>query len=385
MKEGDSLVRDPEGEVDRWLAEEEDDKRSPKGKPEGGQLIPFPKKMDPDQVGEDDASDKERESEEIGEKINRAAAEGASLEGGKDPSEVSINVHDEAFFAADYAPDPYSDQLFSDFEDSHHDGGRGKWWALGVLVVVAGVAIPSWYYGIHKNPYVGDGPAELQINPNRLIGGAGALGGDAAGSGKTLAAQHPRLDSSSPVKDQGIPVVASREDASLHDSAHAKVAVDATLARQDRGVPKKTTAGTSSKADAGPSSADAKAAPSADEQYATLIKKARELMKKRRRAQAYRLLFKARKLNPNGWEALDYLAWREYNRGREKVGKTLAQKALAGSKDAPYANLVMGAVAHGANKKAEAIQGYERFLKLCPTCPEVGDIKQALKSLKPSK
>ena len=122
--------------------------------------------------------------------------------------------------------------------------------------------------------------------------------------------------------------------------------------------------------------------PNPLEEYQALVVQAEKSMAKGRRRKAYVVFKKALKLNKKGWEALQRLAVGELDRGRLTQALALARRAEVVNPDAPYAQLVIGAVAHERGKRAEAKAAYKKFLELCPTCQFAGDIRSTLRSMK---
>ena len=106
-------------------------------------------------------------------------------------------------------------------------------------------------------------------------------------------------------------------------------------------------------------------------------------MNKRRKRKAFKLMAKANKLDPQGWEALEYLALRDMERGRMKRALGTAQKVVAAHADAAYAQLVVGTVlAERAATRKQAKAALTRFLELCPKCAYAKDIRSFVKTLK---
>ena len=209
---------------------------------------------------------------------------------------------------------------------------------------------------------MGDGPSELQVDRNTLHSGATAPKHETTSpkpKHKTVAGH------SAGTKPGGTPgdkAVHSTPPSETPDTAHPS---DKT-GKGGQALTKTTAApGT----------------PTTDPRYAALIDQAKALFAKHRAGKAFKLLRKALKINPKGWEALERLAWRAYVRGAARRGRTLAKRALSENPQAPYAILVEAAAADERGRKSQARAGYQRFLSLCPACPERRDIANALRSL----
>jgi predicted Zn-dependent protease len=111
------------------------------------------------------------------------------------------------------------------------------------------------------------------------------------------------------------------------------------------------------------------------------VTRAEALIRARKRREAYKLLERAIKLRPDGWQALQHLAWRDIKAGRTGRALKRARKAVAANNKAPYANLVIGVAMHERGNEGAAKAGYYRFLKHCKGCPEVGEIRRVMRNL----
>lgn len=337
-----ALPRPPEeqAELDRWLDEEE----APAPEPARGTVIPFPATV-------------VRTTSIAGEiaTLDESAAASAERAGSSDPSEASINTHDEEFFASDYEPDSYSE-----LSQAPRKASGGMWLAI-VMLAVGGLGVGIGFYYYKTSPYVGDGPSHLQVDRAAIALRAAKQrgaekGGAGSGSGSVAVAATR-------------PASAPATQAAAHPDASPSAGT---------GSGPGTGAGTGSAAasapDAGPSAPKEKG-------YAELCAEAEELVKKKRTQAAVKLWLKAIAANPQGWEALEQLAVHYMEVGQMQKALDLAHRAERANAKAPYAQLVIGAVNHERGKKAEAKKAYESFLSLCPTCRYVKDITAALKSL----
>lgn len=340
-----AFPRPPEeqAELDRWLDEEE----APQPEPARGTVIPFPATV-------------VRTTSIAGEiaTLDEAAAASAERAGSNDPSEASINTHDEEFFASDYEPDSYSE-----LSQAPRKASGGMWLAI-VMLAVGGIAGGIGFYYYKTSPYVGDGPAHLQVDRAAIALRAakqrGAEKGSAAGTGSGSAS---------------VAVAATRP---------ASAPATQAAAHPDASLSPGTASGTGTGAGTGSAAASAPdAGPPAPKEkgYAELCAEAEELAKKKRMGAAVKLWLKAIAANPQGFEALEQLAVHYMEVGQMQKALDLAHRAERANAKAPYAQLVIGAVNHERGKKAEAKKAYESFLSLCPTCRYVKDITAALKSL----
>lgn len=249
-------------------------------------------------------------------------------------------------------PTPAPD--YDDYDDEAlHGSGKGRRIAGILFVVAVLIGVPAWYFGVYKNPYAGDGPAHLQVDPSRVRTPEAAAGKPAqpAATAKTVATTK-----------------------SAEQPAAAAAGKPAPTSGTARGV-------SPTGAPAGAPAAPRAAVDPAQARYTALMERAQALFAKRRAGPAYQLVRKASKLKPDGWEALERLAWFYYSRGAAGKGRKLAKRALATQPNAPYALLVQAAAAHERGQRAVAKAGYQRFLALCKGCPEAADIKAALRSL----
>lgn len=305
-------------------------------------------------------------------KINEAAVASAQRQGGKDPNDASINVHDEQFFASDYQPEPYTD---TGLTGEKRLPGKGMWVALvGVAAVgVLGGGIGLYVYSQNAR-YFGAGLRELQIDRS-------ALGRSEKSSEKkrnptqSTEAEYLLAGKRKESNRGGAPVAvtpppgadaAPRAAGSPRaDAGRGPASPVAAVARPDAGHPK------------------AVDRPPATEtgEYASVLAEAEELAKKHKKRQAYAAWLKAVELNPQGWEALQEMAVHHMEAGQMKKAVELARRAEEANDKAPYAQLVLGAAFQEQNKKAEAKKAYQLFLELCPKCRYVNDIRAALRSL----
>lgn len=342
-----SQAVDEEAELDQWLADDHDGQLDDKR----GHVIPFPGGGRVEGKGEV----KQPEQPPENGAVNEAALE-AALRGGKaDPNEASINVKDEAFFASDYQADEFLDDSYMD--DEPRRGSKAKWVAITTLllaVVGGGFAV----YHLTTSPYVGDGPKELQVDPKVL-------------------AKRPVTAPARPVNNgEEQYLLGGRKGSKL--PATAPSAADAAVVAQgqpDAGMaaPKDAAAAAAKAPDSTPTAGG--------DSYTSLLAEARELIKGRKKAQAMKVLAKAVKANPQGWEALQELALAHMEAGRMATATKLAKTAVAANPKAPYAQLVLGAALQERGKKAEARQAYEIFVSECPDCRYVKDIRNVLKTL----
>ena len=362
----------------------------------GGEVIPFPSKRDGD--------------------YDRAAREAAELSGEDDPSSASINFQDEAFFSSDYEHDPFNDESFSIYHPPRRRKKTGLWVAAGLIVALGGGL--TGYLGYEANRrYLGGGLASLHVDrdapPPKLPqvpgewshpGAATATKGVGTSASQTAPRATPLTTAATSAPTAGAATSTPTAGAA---ATSAPTAGAPTVGAPGTDAPGTGAPGTGAPGTGAPgtglttsTSAAATSAPttpalgtptgastatpdpaSPDARYAALVKEAQELFSKRKGGRAYALLKQAHKLKQNGWEALDHLAWHAYNRGATTKGRQLAHRALGGNPEAPYANLVLGAVAHEKGQKGEAKARYRRFLAGCPGCPETRDINEALKGL----
>jgi len=215
---------------------------------------------------------------------------------------------------------------------------------LLVILLLAGGGGYTFYW-VRTSPYIGEPPAHLKIDP-KLLKSATATNKDGA-----PAKAEPALVAAKPGRKALAPT---------------------------RMIPGTTTPAPG----AAPTSDAAGAATvSPSSEYDRLMARASELLKQRKRREAYKLLDKALEVQPGGWQALQHLAWRDAKSGR--LGRALkrARAALKANRNAPYANLVRGVAMHERGRSAAARAGYLRFLKHCKGCPEAGEIRRVLRSL----
>jgi len=368
-----------EAELDRWLDDE-----APAGgdgsaeqPDQRGHVIPFPSPARPERPG----AAARRDASVSSDRINEAAVASAEREGKEDPSEASINVHDEEFFASDYQQDGYSE--IGSTRD-RRPAQKGKWIALGVLAVgVVGGGIAFYLY--KNNPYMGDGPAYLQVDKVAVAQQRAAAKKVEDATAKTKKEQ-PKLAASQPAT-QPAGTGSGTGSAVAAGTGSGSGEAPGSGSGEASGTGTGTGAGSAAKAtpDAGAPKVAAKtpdagaAKPAGD--YAALVAEAEGLTKAKKRRQALKVWQKAVELNPAGWEALQEVALHFMEAGQMKKALDLARKAETANDKAPYAQLVIGAALHEQGKKVDARKAYESFLSLCPTCRYVGDIRAALKSL----
>lgn len=335
-------VEDDEAELDEWLAEpgeEATDRR--------GHVIPFPGgSRDPQAAAVVEASLPAKEKKES---VDGAARESALRGGTQDPSEASINVKDEEFFASDYQEEGFSDDHFA-AEPKSASNAKVIAIALGVVALVGG---GLGVYHMATSPYVGDGPKELQVDKKALVRNTATGTRPSTNDRNDQRAGSPRAPDA---------VAAS---AALDTGATAVAAPDAGGTRPDA---------------AAVAVADAAREPTTGD-YAALVAEAKALLTKRQKALATKKLKEAIELNPRGWEALQELALMDMERGQMRQAVEAAKLALSANPKAPYALLVLGASLQEQGKKQEARSAYEAFLNECPDCRYAEDIRNVLKTL----
>jgi len=346
---GDEADEVDEAELDQWLAEpgeageEATDRR--------GHVIPFPGGPRGDsQVA---AAVEERASsvpEKDKESVDGAALESALRGGKKDPSEASINVKDEEFFASDYQEDGFTDDHFA--RPKSASNAKVIAIAIGVVALIGG---GLGVYHLATSPYVGDGPKELQVDKKALVRKTATTGTQPSKKDN----QHPGSPGATPD--------ASAAAATADTGVTAMAEPDAGGARPDAAV----VAAVPDAAAKEPSTGD----------YAALVAEAKALLAKRQKAAATKKLKEAIGLDPQGWEALQELALMDMERGQMRQAVETAKRALGANPKAPYALLVLGASLQERGKKQEARGAYEAFLKECPDCRYAEDIRNVLKTL----
>jgi CheY-like chemotaxis protein len=338
-----ALTAPPEGEPEQQALSEENELDEWLAEPERGHVIPFPSAAS---RGAEKAEPEAAAVVAKGERINQAAKASAQRQGTDDPSAASINVHDEQFFESEYQQDPFSE---SGLHEPPPPASRGMWIALGMLVVGA-VGGGAGFYLYRTSPYVGDGPKELQIDRSALA----------------IARKAKEKKRISPqALDAGKVAAVPRADAGAGDTAVGTSSGTGAASRPTSG-PAQPDAGAVATVKSGPT-------------YESLVADGLELLKKKRPGQALKLFARAAKLKADGWEALQELAVNAMEAGQMTKALDLARKAEAANADAPYARLVLGIVLHERNKKAEARPHLEAFLRLCPDCRFVKDVKAVLK------
>jgi CheY-like chemotaxis protein/tetratricopeptide (TPR) repeat protein len=330
------MATNDEEELDKWLEE-----NTPDGD-RRGHVIPFPKGRT-DEQPELGASQEGKETTD--DALNGAALESAARGNSEDPNAASINVKDEEFFASDFQEDGFLDDSFVGEE---RRPSKAKWVALATLLVaLVGGAAGAYYFA--TSPYVGDGPEDLRVT---------------------------KASTPKPVKPKARPLADDQEEQYLlSGKPKEKPSVNAPDAAQAAVATVSPDAGTTTT-----QGQDAATQTSSDD-YQTLLAEAQQLLKKRKKSNARKLLIKAVEANPQGWEALQELALLHMEAGQMKKAHGLAENAIAVNPQAPYAQLVAGACLQEKGNKAAARKAYEVFLKSCPDCRYADDIRGVLKSL----
>ncbi len=309
----------------------------------------------------------------------------------KDTSNVSLTDSDQAFFDAELG-----EGREESFDSLHMSSDimpysrRGMWLAVGLLavgLVGGGVAL----YAYLSSPYVGDGPAELSIN-RAAVRKAQEDGARAreqeqerqaqeqesfAGTGRYRPARAP-AEAPAVASDEAPAAPASDEAPAAPASDEAPAAPASDEAPAAPGSAPAPAAPGSAPAPAAPGSAPA---PAGAGDYPALLQEGQRLLKARKKREAYKVLSRAAELNPRGWEALEQLALHNMEGGRMSAAYKQARQAEQANPDAPFAQLVIGATLHEQGKKAAARTAYLKFLKLCPGCRYVSDIKAVLRSM----
>jgi CheY-like chemotaxis protein len=393
-----------EAELDSWLSQSPSAKSAPAAEDGGqrGEVIPFPSS-----------------SRRGIENMSQTTASGTVVaipksepktDAEQDASEASINSSDESFFASDYQKVEYQEEGYSDAQISEpRPPQKGKWFALGFLGIgLIGGAVAIYF--IRTSPYIGDGPPELRLDrfvaakkdkavakKKGTIRTAEDEEEDFLLTGKrkkgktTAAAPATAIEAGRAPSDGGPTKVASAEP-KAEEPKKEEPKVEEPKAEEPKGVepkaePKKEEPKAEPKKEepkAEPKKEEPKAEPKGAEpssDYAGLVDQARKLLAKRQGRPARKLLEQAVQLNPNGWEALEELAVQLMEGGQLGKALELAKRAEAASTDAPYAQLVIGTVSLEKGQKAVAKAAFGKFLKLCPKCRYVPDIKSALRSM----
>jgi tetratricopeptide (TPR) repeat protein len=245
--------------------------------------------------------------------------------------------------------DGYGDALDDDLDEGEERLPRSKAkWVLLVLLVLGGA---GGYVGyrIKTSPYIGEPPAHLKIDKQQLL--------------------EPRAKAPAPAASRPEPVPplpAPKPDPKPGSKSEPEP--------EPKSAPKPA-----GQKPAGPAAEPP--APSPGGAYDGLVAEAEALIRARKRRAAYKVLQRALALKPDGWQALQHLAWRDLKAGRTGRALKRARKAVAANKEAPYANLVIAVAMHERGNEGAAKVGYHRFLKHCKGCPEVREIRQVVRNL----
>jgi hypothetical protein len=108
---------------------------------------------------------------------------------------------------------------------------------------------------------------------------------------------------------------------------------------------------------------------------------AEKLMKRGKTISAFKSLTALAAEYPDRVQIFDRLALIEYERGHLPQAKQHAEHAITLDDNAPYSHMVLGALAQENNQRDAARASYQKFLRLCPSCQYVRDIRAALSSL----
>ena len=303
--------------------------------PDGGSIIPFPAGSRPDTVT------KERHSVSVPAPVppTRDVAAPVQAPAPAEPplSQPSLSVPPAAAFDFEAEPGKTSSKRFA------------------VFAVVAALGGGLLCYGILRDSSPVGSPAPAAV--------------PAAKAG-------PRAQTSPPATAPRSPQGANSSAGGPDGSA------DANVSGLDAGIPvadsmASTAVAQAPSAPATPSSPDV--APVASSRYDEWIAKAA----KRRGRGAARLYRKALAENPEGWEALQMLALHQMEKGKMRQARRLAEKALTANSEAPYAHLVRGmALAETRAGRGAAKAAFTTFLRLCPQCRYVGEIRRYVKQLR---
>ena len=357
-------------------------------------MIPFPRNKRQSVSGEISASgavaEVAAEVADVADVVNGMAERSAKESGLIDPSEASINIRDEEFFAADFEEEPIEEELEEDpelLEDMRQFSAR-RWKALGIITpLLLGCGIAAYF--IMSSPYFGDGPDHLQVDRAALARQQegelrrqakakreAAAAREAFSSGKKV--QPGTVAAVTPTSTPQPPAVVAKTEP---PAVAAKTEPPAVVAKTEPPAVVAKTEPPAVAAKTEPPAVAAKTEPpaAATGEYEKLVGDGMKLLQKRRRGRAYRVFAKAVKANPKGWEALQQMALYNMERGRMRAANGQAQKALAVNPNAPYGHLVKGAYLDERGKGAAARREYRIFLRLCPKCRFAGEIRRAVK------
>lgn len=408
-------------ELDQWLAEDPQKVSDPADS--RGHIILFPATASRTSPNDEQQPPKNKPAAEENtpppqDQVNLAASTAAQGAGKHDPCEASINVHDEQFFATDFLEDHL---LEDEFYEAPKIFTRGKKIGLGVLFVAL-ISGGIMLYAYQTSPYVGDGPAELQIKRAASVQKNSAK--TAAQTKQQIAARHQEEENfllggkrqQASAGQNQLPasqIQTAQANSAALDNPETTGVGNKVTAADAGGDPKISTNGTTSPtviASKNTSTEAATRTPTSKQEgkettpapkagsttegaalespkaeatsdYQALLKQAQEFLKKKNKRQAYKMFAKAVEANPQGWEALQELALYHMELGQMAKASDFAQKAKAANEQAPYVPLVMGAALYERGKLAEAKKAYEQFLNLCPTCRYANDVRLALKSM----
>jgi hypothetical protein len=414
---------DEEAELDAWLDDGDDDlaQADDAKAEERGHVIPFPggeRQVASTAADEPNAADAPEATKEHAESaaaneqtVDDAAAHAAGREGKSDPSEASINVKDEAFFASDYQEEAFSDLSF---DDEAAQPSKAKWVAV-VMALVAVVGGGVGLYHFSTSPYVGEGPEELRVKATEVSSAAATTGAaadkaqkqeqsaetpaGASASTEAAGAAPSASAKASPVSAESEVVASAAEGAGETTEAAAESTAEGAGETTEAAAKKEGDAAEGDEL-AQPGQKSASAEPAAANQgsgegaaepaagsasdaasYDELVKRGRAAAARRRSRKAAQLFSKALQAKPDGWEALEQLALVDMEAGRMAKALKLARKAVAANPKAPYAQLVIGAHLQNKGDKAGAKKAYEIFVKTCPDCRYANDIKAILQRL----
>jgi CheY-like chemotaxis protein len=322
-----------------------------------------------------------------------------------DPSEASINVRDEGFFTSDYEENFEEDILGRDPK------GRRRRISLAVAAAVL-VAGSGAGYLIYSSPYVGPGPVEKDVTEylkrknDRL-----ALVGATSARLPSHTESSPRAAAGAQVSNQVKPaanVPAAATEAKARAGSSEKGAENSsggsTVPGKESSVGEdprrmsneaqqaKPVLEQAKTTERGPGSAPATKAEAVAGQQgkresaatgptppaaSAWLGEADALMKKNKKAAAYRLYRKALKADPKSWQALQHVALEAMERGQMKQAVALARQALALKNEAAYAHLILGSDLALRGKKGEAATAFRSFVTLCPDCRYAKDVRRS--------
>lgn len=321
-----------------------------------GEIIPFPapREEDIDERSADldaptadadiDQAALERSAEDLDPITARAANDEAY-----DARAASIDVHDEAFFAAEHEDQDYEDPYEEEEQAFYRRRRRTRRVAMGAFAAVL-LGAGGYLYHVRTSPYYGDGPAHLQIKPKTAAAGIGADDQAAPPSKVNAIKAAPAKVPTRPATT----LAATAPAASDAGTAREQLSADATMA------------------------ASAPTATPATPETAGLAEEAKKLVAEGKLGPAsakYRALLK---VAPEHADALAFLAERAMDAGRMKQAKTLAKRLLAVNPEAPVALLVLGMADLETNQIESAKKKLERFLALCPNCKQAVEIRKFL-------